>query len=256
MNIIACVKVVPEEQDITVEGDRTLNLDKAASKISQYDLNAIEAAVQLAAGAEGSTVTALSVGGKAALENSKVRKDLLSRGPDSLVAVIDDSLVGALGAGTSDILAGAARKVSFDLIICGEGSGDLYAQQVGFLLGEKLGVPCINAVSKIEAANNALKVERSLEDEVEVLELPLPAVISVTADINVPKIPSMKAILAAGKKSVQVLSLADTGATASAPAQLKSILAPEQVDRLNVIVEGDADDKIAAFVENLKKVLN
>lgn len=256
MNIIACVKIVPEEQDISINSDRTVNLDKAEPKISQYDLNAIEAAVQLAAAAEGGTVTALSVGGKKYLENSKVRKDLLSRGPDSLTAVIDDSLAGSLGAATSDILAGAAKKAGFDLIICGEGSGDLYAQQVGMLLGVKLGVPCINAVSKIEVAGNSIKAERSLEDEVEVLEIPLPAVISVTTDINVPKIPSMKAILAAGKKPVNVMALADTGAAASAPASMKSILAPEQVDRLNVIIEGDSDDNIAAFVENLKKALN
>lgn len=256
MNIIVCVKIVPEEQDITINADRTVNLDKAEPKISQYDLNAIEAAVQLAAASEGSTVTALSVGGRKYLENSKVRKDLLSRGPDCLTAVIDDSFPGALGAASSDILAGAARKQGFDLIICGEGSGDLYAQQVGLLLGTKLGVSCINAVSKIEAAGNFIKVERTLEDEVEVLEIPLPAVISVTTDINVPKIPSMKAILAAGKKPVNVMSLAETGASASAPAQMKSILAPEQVDRLHIIIEGDADDKIAAFEENLRKVLN
>lgn len=255
MNIIACVKIVPEEQDITINADRTVNLSKAAPKISLYDLNAVEAAVQLAAANEGSTVTALSVGGKASLENSKVRKDLLSRGPDSLTAVIDDSLGEALGTATSDVLAGAAKKIGFDLILCGEGSGDLYAQQVGLLLGDKLGVPCINAVSKIELNGSSVKVERTLEDEVEVLELPLPAVLSVTSDINIPKIPSMKAILAAGKKPVNVLSLADTGAAPSAPAQMKSILAPEQVDRLNIIVEGDADDKIAAFVENLKKAL-
>lgn len=256
MNIIACVKIVPEEQDITVSGDRTLNLDKAAPKISQYDLNAIEAATQLASAIEGSTVTALTVGGKASLENSKVRKDLLSRGPDSMTAVIDDSLNGALGAATSDILAGAAKKLGFDLILCGEGSGDLYAQQVGVLLGEKLGVSCINAVSKIEISGNVARVERELEDEVEVLEVPLPAVLSVTTDINVPKIPTMKSILAAGKKPVNVMSVADTGATASTPSQMKSVLAPEQVDRLNVIIEGDADDKIAAFVDNLRKVLN
>lgn len=256
MNIIACVKIVPEEQDISINADRTVNLDKAEPKISQYDLNAIEAAMQLAAASEGSTVTALSIGGKKYLENSKVRKDLLSRGPDSLTAVIDDSLADSLGAATSDVLAGAAKKTGFDLIICGEGSGDLYAQQVGMLLGEKLGVACINAVSKIELAGNAIKVERSLEDEVEVLEVPLPAVISVTTDINVPKIPTMKSILAAGKKPVNVMALADTGASPSAPASMKSILAPEQVDRLNIIIEGDSDDNIAAFVENLRKVLN
>lgn len=256
MNILVCCKIVPEEQDIAINGDRTVNLSKAAPKISLYDLNAFEAAVQLAAATGNGAITALSAGGPTYLENSKVRKDLLSRGPDGLAAVIDDSLAGSLGAATSDALAGAARKLGFDLILCGEGSGDLYAQQVGLLLGEKLGVPCINAVSKIEVNGNVLTVERSLEDEVEVLEIPLPAVLSLTSDINLPKIPSMKAILAAGKKPVTVLSLAEIGVEPSAPARMESVLAPEQVDRLRVIIEGDSDENIAAFVENLKKALN
>jgi electron transfer flavoprotein beta subunit len=247
---------VPEEQDIAVGADRRLVLDKAGPKISQYDLNAVEAAVELAAAAGGSTVTTLSVGGKKYLENSKVRKDLLSRGPDSLTAVIDDSLAGSLGAATAEVLAGAAQKVGFDLILCGEGSGDLYAQQVGLLLGEKLGVASINAVSKIELNGSSLTVERSLEEEVEVLEVPLPAVISVTTDINTPKIPSMKAILGAGKKPVNVLALAEVCPAPSKPAEMKSILAPEQADRLHVIIEGDSDDNIAAFVENVRKALN
>lgn len=255
MKIIACCKVVPEEQDISINSDRSVNLDKAAPKISQYDLNAVEAAVQIAAAAEGSTVVALSTGGKKALENSKVRKDILSRGPDSLALVIDDALESALPDQTATVLAGAAKKTGFDLILCGEGSGDLYAQQVGVLLGEKLGVPCINAISKIELDGNAVKVERSLEDEVEVLRIPLPAVLAVTTDINVPKIPSMKAILAAGKKPIEVMSAADAGGLGSVVSSMKSVLAPDQVDRLNVIIEGDSDDNIAAFVDNLRKVL-
>ena len=254
MNIIACCKVVPEEQDISISADRSVNLEKAAPKISQYDLNAVEAATQLAG--EGGKVTALSMGGKKALENSKVRKDILSRGPDSLALVIDDALEGALPDQTAAVLAGAAKKIGYDLVLCGEGSGDLYAQQVGVLLGEKLGVPCINAVSKIEADGNSVKVERSLEDEVEVLRIPLPAVLAVTTDINVPKIPSMKAILAAGKKPVEVMSPADVGGAGSAASSMTSVLAPEQVERLNVIIEGDSDDNIAAFVEHLRKALN
>ena len=256
MNIIACCKVVPEEQDISINSDRSVNTGKAAPKISQYDLNAIEAAAQLASAAGSGKVVALSMGGRKNLENSKARKDILSRGPDSLALVIDDSLENALPDQTATVLAGAAKKVGFDLVLCGEGSGDLYAQQVGVLLGEKLNVPCINAVSKIELDGDSVKIERSLEDEVEVLRVPLPAVLAVTTDINVPKIPTMKSILAAGKKPVDVMAPADVGGVGDVVASMKSVLAPEQVDRLNMIIEGDSDDKIAAFVENLRKVLN
>jgi electron transfer flavoprotein beta subunit len=255
MNILVCCKIVPEEQDISINSDRTVNLGKADLKISQYDLNAMEAGAALAA-AGGGTVIALSAGDKKSTENSKVRKDILSRGPDSLVLVGDDSLAGALPDRTADVLAGAAKKVGFDLILCGEGSGDLYAQQVGILLGEKLGVPCINAVSKISVDGGSARVERSLEDEVEVLDLPLPAVLSVTTDINTPRIPSMKAILAAGKKPVTLYSAQDAGCGEAAPLSVAlSVLAPEQVDRLGNIIEGDSDENIAAFAENVRKVL-
>lgn len=253
MKIIACCKIVPEEQDISINADRTVNMGKAAPKISQYDLNAIEAAVRLAEEAGDSTVTALSAGGKKALENSKVRKDILSRGPNSLLLAADDSLEGALPASTADALAAAATKAGFDLILCGEGSGDLYAQQTGLLVGEKLGVPCINAVSAITLDGNAVKVERSLEDEVEVLRIGLPAVLCVTTDINVPKIPSMKAILAAGKKPIEAV---DTAAAAAPVSAFASLLAPPQANRLGVILEGDSDDNIAALAEHVRKAVN
>lgn len=257
MNIIACYKIVPEEQDIAVNSDRTLALDKAEPKISQYDLNAVEAGILLNQEAGGGTVVALSVGGKKKMENSKARKDILSRGPDSLTQVIDDKFDGILPCQTASVLAAAAKKIGFDLIICGEGSGDLYAQQVGVQLGELLGVPTINAVNKITAGSGSITVERSLEDEVEVLELALPAVITVTTDINLPKIPTMKAILAAGKKPITAWTAADVaGCECAGGAEMVSILAPKQADRKKIILEGDSDENIAAFAENLRKALN
>ena len=104
MKIISCCKIVPEEQDISVNSDKTLKLDKAGLKISLYDLNALEASVELAAAQEGSTVTALTVGNKASTGNTKVRKDILSRGADCLAVVGDDALVGILPGETAKIM--------------------------------------------------------------------------------------------------------------------------------------------------------
>jgi electron transfer flavoprotein beta subunit len=256
MNIVTCFKLVPEEQDIVVNGDRTLNLEKANTKISLYDLNAVEAGTELASAIPGSKFDALSVGGKR-LENSKARKDVLSRGPDALYAVIDPTLENALPHETAKALAAAVTKIGgYDLILCGEGSGDLYAQQVGLLLGSLLSVPVINEVSKLTAGEGTLMVERTLENEVEVLSVPLPAVICVTSDINTPRIPSMKTILAAGKKPVTCWSCADVGIIpGTAPVVVQSVLAPEQADRKKVILEGDSDSNVAAFVESLRKTL-
>lgn len=254
MNIIACVKIVPEEQDIVVNADHTLNTDKAASKISLYDLNALEAAASLAG--EGDKVIALSVGGQR-LANSKIHKDILSRGADELVLVNDPALEGALPAMSATVLAAVAGKTGFDLILCGEGSSDLYAQITGVLTAECLNIPVLNFVSKMTLNGKSVTVERTLDAEVEELTVPLPAVLCVSSDINTPRIPNMKAILQAGKKPVVTMSLAETGVSVGAPATaMQSILAPQQKERLHTIIEGDSDDNLAAFAENIRKALN
>ncbi|PWC12573.1 electron transfer flavoprotein [Brenneria corticis] len=254
MKIITCFKLVPEEQDIVVTAQRTLSFERADAKISQFDLNAIEAAVQLAG--DDDRVVALSAGGKF-LDNTKVRKDVLSRGPQELYLVQDEKLEHALPYDTARALAAAARKIGFDLLLFGEGSGDLYAQQVGLLVGELLQLPTVNAVSNIQLVDNRVLVERTLEDEVEVLELTLPAALCVTSDINVPKIPSMKAILGAGKKPVTHWQGGDIDWSPAAPyTELTQIHVPPQAERKHVIIEGDSPEAVAELAEHLKKALN
>lgn len=252
MKIITCFKLVPEEQDIVVTPEYTLNFDNADAKISQFDLNAIEAASQLAT--DDDEIAALTVGGSL-LQNSKVRKDVLSRGPHSLYMVQDAQLEHALPLDTAKALATAVEKIGFDLLIFGEGSGDLYAQQVGLLVGELLQLPVINAVSAIQRQGNTLVIERTLEDDVEVIELSVPAVLCVTSDINMPRIPSMKAILGAAKKPVQVWSAADIGFNAEAAWSEQQVAAPKQRERQRIVIEGDGEEQIAAFAENLRKVI-
>ena len=256
MKIITCYKCVPDEQDIAINNaDGSLDFSKADGKISQYDLNAIEAACQLKQQSGEALVVAMSVGGKA-LTNAKGRKDVLSRGPDELIVVIDEQFEQALTQQTASALAAAAQKAGFDLLICGDGSSDLYAQQVGLLVGEALNVPAINGVSKIlSLTDSTLTVERELEDEVETLSIPLPAVIAVSTDINTPQIPSMKAILGAAKKPVQVWSPADIGLNSAQAYSEQHVAAPKQRERQRVVIEGDGEEQIAAFVENLRKII-
>ncbi|AIJ07238.1 MULTISPECIES: electron transfer flavoprotein FixA [Edwardsiella] len=256
MKIIACYKLIPEEQDITVNSDGSLNLSKADAKISQFDLNAIEAANSLKQQNSDIHIVAMSVGGDA-LTNAKARKDVLSRGPDELIAVSAAGLENSLPHQTASLLAAAARKNGFDLILCGDGSADLYAQQVGLLLGDALSVPAINGVSRIlSLSDGQIEIERTLEDEVETLTLPLPAVIAVSTDINAPQIPSMKAILGAAKKPAQTWSCDDLDAgDAHAYTTLLSVQAPQQKARARVIIEGDGEEQIAEFAEHLRKIV-
>lgn len=254
MHIVACFKVVPEEQDIAVTPDNHLNFDRAEYKISQFDLNGIEAAVSLAS--EGDVVTALSVGGKP-LESTKLKKDVLSRGPSELVVVKDPAFEGAMPDETASVIAAAVKTTGFDLLVFGEGSGDLYAQQTGLLAAGALGIPCVNAVSRITKAEGKVVVERMLDDGVEVIELPLPAAVCVTSDINTPRIPTMKAILGAGKKPSKALAPADIGWTApEKTVVLESIVVPPQKQRAHVVVEGDSPEVVAAFAEKVKAAFN
>ena len=157
--------------------------------MSAYDLNAIEAAAQLAAANEGSNVVAVTVGG-ADIDDSKLKKNVLARGVDELYMTADDACKGLDARATAVALAELVSKVGdFDVVLCGDGSADNYAQQVDVQLAAKLGLPVVTAATKITAKDGALEVERTLEDVVEVVEVPLPAVVSVAPDIALPRIP-------------------------------------------------------------------
>lgn len=252
MKILVGCKVVPEEQDIAVNGE-TLELSKANPKISQFDLNALQAAVDIKEQNADANIKVLSIGGKS-LENTKVRKDILSRGADELVVISSDKFENLLPCDTAEMFKQTASNLGFDLIICGDGSGDLFAGQTGLRVGALLDIPAINCVNKIVSVDaTKIVVQRELENEIEELEIALPALICVSTDINTPAIPGMKAILAAAKKPVNVM---DSNFDLSSVVELKEVKAPKKKDRLKVIVEGDGDDKIAEFAANFKKALN
>lgn len=249
MRVISCCKAVPEAQDIVVAKDRQISYEKAEWKFGQYDLNAVEAGKQIV-DAAGGQLSGLCAGGEI-LDNSKLKKDILSRGLDDLYLVIDETLEHADTYQSAGVLQAAIKKAGdFDLVICGAGSSDLYAQQVGNQLGELLGVPAVNAVNKITPQGDKVIVERALENAIQVLEISLPAVLTVTSEINVPRIPGMKDIIAANKKPVTKLSLSEIEMADHQPSSLVlSTLAPEQVERRMNILEGESEDIVDAFVK-------
>lgn len=254
MNIVVCVKLAPDAGDIEVRGDGSISLERAEWVIGGFDLQAIEAGMQLAE-SSGGKVTVLSAGPRQ-INNSKLKKDILSRGPDELVMVVDDRLANADTAATAAVLAAAIHRLEqVDLVLCGEGSADLYFQQVGLQVGERLELPTLNAISQITPQGDHLLVERSLEDEVEVIEVPLPAVLSVTTDINQPRLPTLKEILKASKKPVTEHTLDDLGIAEAAKNKIETLStrAPLQVQRKGVVIEGSADEAAQALVGYLRK---
>lgn len=254
MNIVVCYKLTPDPGDIEIRPGGSISLERAEWSIGTLDLQAVEAGVRLAE-ATGGKVMALSAGPHQ-IDNSKLKKDLLSRGPDELYLVVDDSLANADTSTTAKVLAAAVQKLgAVDLVLCGEGSADLYFQQVGLQLGERLGWVTLNAIGAIKPEDDHLLVDRHLEDEIEVLEVPLPAALSVTTDINPPRLVTIKEILKSGKKPVTQWSLADLGLTESLQNSLETIQtsAPPQMQRKNVIIPGEPAEAAAALVNYLGK---
>ena len=248
MRILVCYKYVRDENEISVNPDRTLNTDAASWVISPYDVNAVEAAMKLAEAAGESTVEVLTVGGEA-VENSKMKKAILSRGPAKMYAVKCDAC-GDMYA-TASLLAQAVEKLgSVDLIICGDGSGDMYSQTMGNLLAGILGIPAVNNVNALSYENGSIIAARSCGSDTELLEVSGCAVVSVTSDICRARIPSMKDILSAGKKPVEQWSAADMQ-QCPPQTELLSMLAPEKAQRSSIVYKGE--DALERFAAELAK---
>ena len=225
LKVITCFKWVIDEADIKVDaGSRKLILDRVGYKISLYDRNAIEAAAQLQE-QHGAQVAAITVAPPTA---KQCLKDALSRGPDKACFVNDPLLVDLQPGQTAAVLAAAIKaQGEFDLIICGEGSSDLYTQQVGPMLAENLGIPCATYVNKLEVVENErlIRADRKLDDCVEVVSVKLPALVTVLPDINTPRIPTLKQVLAAGKKPVENITLDALGGACESCLQTTGIVA-------------------------------
>ena len=215
MKIVVPCKVVADDQDIVAAADGSLDFGKAKPVISTYDLNAIECAAQLSEADEATTAKAITVCNAAMGGNTKLRKDILARGIDELFMTADDAVADLDAFATAAELAKLVEKAGgFDLIICGDGSADLYAKQTGVQLAAKLDVPYLSEVVSVEAADGKVVCKRLLATEVETVEVPLPAVIAVSPDVAQPRIAGMKQILAAGKKP-QTVEAADAPAAAA-----------------------------------------
>jgi len=252
-NIIVCYKWVMDDQDIKVNPS-TLELTTAGAKykISEYDKNALEIGVQLKE-AHGGSLQVLSFGGTN-LKNSL--KDILSRGADAAFWLADAAADNADAAATAKVLAAAVKKMDpADLILCGDGSADLYSQQVAQRLAVLLDLPVIDNVESLRFENGAWIASRQLRDCVETVSVAGPAVISVLPGIAKARIPGMKQILAAGKKPQNALSLADLGMSADdvQPAAKTLSVKGASQQRKNVIIkENSAEASVAALMASLK----
>ncbi|MBN2514705.1 MAG: electron transfer flavoprotein subunit beta/FixA family protein [Deltaproteobacteria bacterium] len=247
-NIVVCFKWVIDEAYIRRGSSGELDFSSVSYKISDYDRNAIEEAVRLR-NESGGRVAAVTVGSP---EATKGLKDALSRGPDQAYFINDASFENIEPSQTSAILADViGSKIEYDLIICGEGSSDLYTQQVGPRLAERLGIPCISFVLKLTIDGNHIIAERKVEDGVEVTAAPMPVLVTVLPDINTPRIPGVKDTLMASKKEVVNIAKDDLAQTYEPTLQTTAMTAASMERRC--VKFGAEPGDIAGFVEALEK---
>ncbi len=253
MNIVVCVKQVPDtwaERKLK-QGDATLDRESVDGLINELDEYAIEEALQIKE-AHGGEVTVVTMGPEKASES--VRK-ALSMGADKAVHLVDDALAGSDALATSYALAQVLQSIGFDLVVLGAESTDARMGAMAAMLAERLGVAQLSLASKVEIDGSHVRVNRQSEDGYWVVEADLPAVISVVEKINEPRYPSFKGIMAAKKKPMQVLSLAEAGIDPSLVGLANA--ATEVVDfterpprQAGTIVkdEGDGGTKAAEFL--------
>jgi electron transfer flavoprotein beta subunit len=256
MNIIVCLKQVPGTTQVKIDPQtNTLIRQGVASILNPFDAYALEEGVRLKE-RYGGKVTVITMGPPQALD---MLREAISVGADQAILLSDREFAGSDTLATSNTLAQAVKKIAeYDMVLCGRQTLDGDTGQVGPEMSQMLGLPFIAYVSKVEeAANGILRVQRMVDDGHEVIETTLPAVITVTKEINVPRLPSLRGM--AKSKSIQIPTwtaadiMADkdsVGRAGSATVVVKTFV-PERVRRGQVLT-GTVEEQVSALFENLR----
>lgn len=257
MKIAVCVKQVPDtwaEKSLQAE-DSTLDRASADGVLNELDEYAVEEALQIAE-AHGGEVTVVSMGPERAAET--VRK-ALSMGADSGVHVLDDALHGSDAIATSAVLAAALAGKDFDLIIFGSESTDARMSVVPAMVAERLGLAQLTFAQRVSVTGADITIERVTDYGFDTVTAALPAVVSVVEKINEPRYPSFKGIMAAKKKPVETIAVADLGLEAAAVGQAAAWSAvedfaarPPKAAGTVVTDEGDGATRLAAYLTEQK----
>ena len=249
--IVVCYKWVADEADIRINPDRSIDTSRCQYKISDYDRNAIEASMRIAAGAN--EVVTLSYG-TAAIQKST--KDALSRGPAAAHWIDDPGATVADGRVTANALAAGIGKIGdVGLVVCAEGASDTYAHEVGPRIGVLLGLPVVSNVISAQIDGDTLIARRQLADCIEAVKVKLPAVITVLPSFCEAPIPGLKMVLAASKKPVTRIAVDELGL---APDRLTAKMQVSKregyvMSRRNIMFSGDLADQVKQLADRLSE---
>lgn len=254
MKIAVCIKAVPDtETKIAIASDKK-HIETTGVKYvtSPYDEFAVEEALKIKE-KHGGEVIGFSLGGA---EVNDILKNCLARGLDTAIHLKDDLFTDLDPLSTAVCLAAAIRDQNFDVVLCGQQGVGGDNNQVPSILAELLNLPQVNLIVKLEIEGIKFKAEREIEGAREVIEGSLPAVFSAQKDLNTPRYPSIKEIMAAKRKEIATKNAQDLG-IANDIAQTKNQLILQELSLpparpIGRKLEGTADEQVKQLVQALR----
>jgi electron transfer flavoprotein beta subunit len=257
MKIAVCLKQVPhQDARLDVRSDGTwIQEENIKFEINSYDTYALEEALRIK-DARQAEVVVVSIGPERV---SQALRTALGMGADRAIHVKDTSIDGSDALGVAKVLAAALKAESPDLVLMGLMSDDGNFAAVGPMLAGLLGIPHSTSIMKAELGEGRVKVERELEGgALGVVELPLPCLLAVQTGINQVRYASLKGIMAAKKKPIDVKTAGDLGlagqvGAGAAKMTIEKVYVPPKGDRAEMI-EGTTDEVVKKLVVKIKEL--
>jgi len=257
MNVVVCIKQVPGSTEVRIDPKtHSLIRESVEAIINPFDENAIEAGLQLR-DQQGGKVTVMTMGPPQA---ESALRQAIAMGADEAVLITDPAFRLSDTLATSYTLARAIHKVGdFDLVICGKQAIDGDTAQVGPGVAEQLGIPQATFVIGLEVNGRKILAKRMLEDSFEVVELRMPALITVVKQMNEPRTAPMKGVLRARRAAITAWNKDDLGANPSrigfdgSPTWVIKSFHPERRKR-GEMLEGTTEEVAAVLAEKIKSL--
>ena len=206
MNIVVCLKQVPDTNEVKIDPiTGTLIREGVLSIINPDDKNALEEALVIKNNL-GANVTVISMGPPQA---EKALRESLAMGADDAILISDRAFAGADTLATSNALAGALRKLNYDIIFAGRQAIDGDTAQVGPELAEHLGIPQVTYVEEVAIKGDVLTVKKAFEDGYEILTVKTPVLLTAIKELNIPRYMSMSKIVDTCEKEIKIWTADD-----------------------------------------------